>query len=241
MRRPDGYRGGSPRQVVAALDATDAVDTVRRMVPLHGPGIQRVAARPGPRISLRARLHSETSGLQHALEAKLDLLSVHLSLERYRRVVWALHGYHAAAEPRMAGLAVRLRSDVPLRRQTPVLEEDLLALGFSREHVGASPPCTELPALERLEHMAGCFYVLERVSLGGNVTARFIMPRLGLLAHHGCAYFSSGGAPSGPRWAEVMDFLDRVPAEADQDAIVESAAETFRTLRRWLAMQRALR
>jgi heme oxygenase len=213
------------------------------MIPLHGhdPGIRHTAARPGPRTSLRARLHSETSGLQQALESKLDLLSVHLSLERYRRVVWALHGYHAAAEPRMAGLAVRLRSDIPLRRLAPVLEEDLLVLGFSREHVAEGPPCTELPPLERLEHMAGCFYVLERVCLGGNVTARFIMPRLGLMAHHGCAYFSSGGAPSSPRWAEVMDFLDRVPPDADQDGIVESAAETFRTLRRWLAMQRALR
>jgi heme oxygenase len=188
----------------------------------------------GPPSRLRARLREETGELHRALDAQLALLTPELSIDRYRRVLRALHGYYAALEPRLLELARGLGETLPLVARAGLLERDLHALGVPPEQP-APARRGELPSLRAREQLAGCLYVLEGARLGGRVIAR-ALDRLGLDRGRGGAFFAGDGEPEG-RWPRVVAWLDELGADPalDQGAIVAAAADTFHTLARWLA------
>jgi heme oxygenase len=193
-------------------------------------------------IGLRSRLRTATAALHRSLETRLDLLSPHLSLERYQRLLRGFHGYYAAIEPRLVELARQTRATLAIVARTGHLEQDLLSLGVPADAIAAAPRCADLPALLDREHLAGCLYVLEGSRLGGRVIARFVEEHLGLTRLRGCCFFADEGQETTRRWTEVLSWLEGHAADAgvDQLRIVSSAAETFRSLERWLSAARAL-
>jgi heme oxygenase len=193
-------------------------------------------------LGLRSRLRTATAELHHSLEARLDLLSPQLSLERYRLLLLGFHGYYAAIEPRLVGLARETRVSLPIVARAGLLEQDLLSLGMRAEAIAAGPRCADLPTLLDREHLAGCLYVLEGSRLGGRVIARFVEEHLGLTRLRGCCFFADEGQETTRRWTEVLSWLEGHAADAgvDQLRIVSSAGETFRSLERWLSARRAL-
>lgn len=190
-----------------------------------------------PRSLLRARLRSETAPLHHALERELDLLAPDLSLERYRRVLRAFHGFHGPVEEQLArALPATPELDFALPARTALLERDLLALGASSADVAGLRRCADLPPLARVEDIAGCLYVLEGACLGGQVLARALHERLGLGPDSGTAFFVGEGAATGARWSRVLDWLEGVATDGERaSAIVASASATFGALSRWCA------
>lgn len=192
-------------------------------------------------MTLRLHLREATASLHRALEARLDLLAPDLSLERYVRVLLGLHGYYGALEPRLGTCVERCRCAFPLRSRAPLLVQDLVELGTRHEELERAPRCRSLPALEGIEQLAGCVYVLEGACLGGRVVARGLRHGLGLDAEHGCSFFSDAGKDVVPRWALVTDWLEEVGRQSSTDAIVASAAATFRTMTDWLGRRGALR
>ena len=229
-------RRGSVRAVVGRASGPldfGATDT-------HGG---RVTPSPSPQggcskqLGLRSRLRTATAEVHRSLEARLDLLSPQLSLERYQRLLLGFYGYYAAIEPRLVGLARKTRVSLPIVARAGLLEQDLLSLGVRAEAIAAGPRCADLPALLDREHLAGCLYVLEGSRLGARVIARFVEEHLGLTRLRGCSFFADEGQETSRRWTEVLRWLEGHADEAsvDQRQIVSSAAETFRSLERWLS------
>ncbi len=173
------------------------------------------------------------------LEARLDLLAPDLSVDRYRRVLRALYGYHAALEPGLMRIAAMALAAAP-RPSSPLLERDLLALGIDREEIAGVPRCAALPPLQTVEHLAGCVYVTEGAKLGGRVIARSVERRLGFTSERGCSYFSNEGKDPRPGWAAVTGWIDDLGATVDGQEVVRSATLTFETLADWLASRGAL-
>jgi heme oxygenase len=186
---------------------------------------------------LRARLRAATVELHHALEARLDLLSPHLSKERYRRLLVGLHGYYSAIEPRLVSLAKESRAPLGVLVRSGLLERDLISLGLSHATVAEGPRCQELPTLRVREHLAGCLYVLEGSRLGSKLIARAVERHLGISCRRGCSFFAGEGEPLKRRWQEVLSWIERLAAEpaVDLQKIVLSAVETFGSFERWLA------
>jgi heme oxygenase len=193
-------------------------------------------------LGLRSRLRTATAELHRALEAGIDLLSPQLSLDRYRLLLVAFHGYYVAIEPRLVGLARETRSSLPIVARAGLLEQDLLSLGMRAEAIAAAPRCADLPALRDREHLAGCLYVLEGSRLGARMIARFVEEHLGLTRLHGCSFFAEEGQETSRRWTQVLCWLEGHADDAgvDQPQIVSSAAETFRSLHCWLSASGAL-
>ena len=197
------------------------------------------------RSSIHRRLRAETAALHHALESRLDLLAPELRLDRYRAVLRTFYGYHAALEPALARVVAS--SPVPaflLRARADALARDLEALGADRQQLASIARCDELPRLTRREHLAGCLYVIEGAALGGAIIARAVECRLGLTPARGCAFFAGDADARGPRWQQVLDWLDQVAtagARCGEDEIVATACETFETLTRWTERQGVVR
>jgi heme oxygenase len=187
-------------------------------------------------VSLREKLKRETTTLHQRLEAQLGLLEDPLSLARYRQVLEAFYGFYAPIEIRLARLAAADPPlEFPLRARAGLIESDLVALGVSRRELAALPWCAELPPLSRREHLAGCLYVLEGASLGGQVVAKVLKRRLDLAKGSGASFFVGDADGTGARWLQVLRWLEGlVHVGARTEQIVASACATFLTLGRWL-------
>jgi heme oxygenase len=162
------------------------------------------------------------------------------------RVLRTFYGFYAPVEAQLARLAPAAPPlGVPLRARAALLERDLVALGTPPREMPLLPRCTVLPRLSCPEHFAGCLYVLEGASLGGQIVARAVDERLGVAGDRGAAFFVGDGAATPERWKRVLTWLDhfaRAGARAEQaEEIVASASETFNALSSWVQLQGASR
>jgi heme oxygenase len=186
-------------------------------------------------------LRGKTAALHQRLEAELGLLEPGLTMERYCRVLRALHGFYVPVE---AGLLLLTAAapplGFPLRTRSELIESDLLALGLARREIAELPRCIDLPQLSSHEDLAGCLYVLEGACLGGQVIARALRQRFGLARDSGLAFLMGDADATPARWILVLGWLDGVKrGGARTEAIVASACATFQTLARWLEQQGA--
>jgi heme oxygenase len=189
--------------------------------------------------TIHARLRSSTSEVHLELERHLALSCEDLSMIRYRRIIALFYGFY---QPMEAGLdRLRLLAPhraFPLRARTELLKRDLLALGWGERAIAEIPTCADLPDLRTAEHFAGCLYVLEGASLGGQVIIRHLRGRLEFPDHGGTAFFAGDGASTAARWKCVMKWLEHVSHSGlGAQQIVTSACETFRALANWARSQ----
>ena len=195
---------------------------------------------PPTGTSLHRELRHATGPDHRRLEAALDLQSQELSLERYRRVLAAFHGFYAPLEERFRRFGpVSPPLGFALPQRARLLELDLVALGAP----AADTCCEDLPEIATTAELAGCLYVLEGAALGGQVLARSVARRWQLTPSTGAAFFSGDGpVTTKRRWALVLDWLERVAGSgAGAGAAVAAAAATFVALERWAAAQGATR
>jgi heme oxygenase (biliverdin-IX-beta and delta-forming) len=185
------------------------------------------------RVSVRERLRQETVEHHRWIEDAVALLGPGLSRERYRRTLRMFHGFHAPLETALVTalpLAPPLR--VPFMRRSALLAQDLASLGLSPGALATLPRCRHLPATTTGDEVAGCLYVLEGASLGGQVIAREVASRLS--AGTGAAFFFGVGEGTGRRWKRILEWLDDTAALGRPDRIVGAAKDTFRCLGRWI-------
>ena len=193
-----------------------------------------VASVPG---ELMLRLRSETAEGHQRTEQLLAIMEPSLTRAGYRAKLQRLWGFWAPLEERLAAHAVALGEvglDFESRRRRGLMEEDLRVLGAAFPL--ALPSAQHLPELPSTAAALGALYVLEGATLGGQFISKRLGPSLDLSPEHGLAFFSSGGAPVGPRWNDFKRALaEHTQTRGQEDATVASAQETFRRLALWLA------
>ena len=160
--------------------------------------------RTPPASPLHHALRAATGVLHRRLEQRLDLMGLvgpALSLSRYQAVLRTFYGYYLPVEAAVAELMQDgLERGLAFEPQAALLARDLAALGLDAGAVVALPRCGELPRLAAREDVAGCLYVLEGASLGGQVIAREVCQRLGLTPGAGASFFAGRGASTAERW-----------------------------------------
>jgi heme oxygenase len=212
-------------------------------MPMSSPGhfgSNRAGRRDGASL-LHQQLKRETAGLHKRLEAQLGLFEADFTIHRYVHVLQVFYGFYAPVEASLARLAAASPGlGFPLRARAKLIEGDLLALGLSRHDLVELPRCTRLPRLSCLEDLAGCLYVLEGASLGGQVIAPTLSQRLGVAKDSGASFFVGDSEATSARWILVLNWLDGlVRAGARSEEITASACATFLTLARWVEQQGA--
>jgi heme oxygenase len=196
----------------------------------------------GTHSPLRQQLRRDTAGLHQCLETQLGLLEPQLSILRYRHVLEDFYGFYAPVEVCLARLAAGASLAFPLRARSTLIEKDLRALGLSPREIVELPRCAALPELYCSENLAGCLYVLEGASLGGQMIAPLLHRRLGITRESGAAFFVGDAEGTSTRWAVVLGWLDGlVDAGARSESIVASARACFLTLSCWVQQQGASR
>jgi heme oxygenase len=166
----------------------------------------------------------------------VDLPSRLRSREAYADLLARMFGFYDPLEAALGSREFR-GIDLAARLKAPLLRADLLALGYSPDAVRAVPRCAVLPALTGLAELAGCLYVLEGATLGGQYVRREVARAFGLGPGSGCSFFSGYGERTGRMWTgfchALIAYADEHPAEAGR--IVATAAETFTRFGEWVA------
>ncbi|HEY2365066.1 MAG TPA: biliverdin-producing heme oxygenase [Polyangiaceae bacterium] len=174
-----------------------------------------------------------TAAPHRRLEAQLGLLDTNLDARRYRRVLELLYGFYVPVERGLQAFEAAV--PFPLRARATQLEEDLAALGLGRAELAALPLCGDAPRLSRVEELAGCLYVLEGASLGGQAAAPVLRRRLGVTKGAGASFFVGDEERTAARWVVVVEWLEATErAGAPAGAIVAAACATFEALARWV-------
>lgn len=191
--------------------------------------------------SILGDLKHQTVKMHTALEARVDILSPALTLERYKFLLERFYGFYAPVEDRIAALKgyEALNLDPAPRRKIFRIFSDLEKLGLTCQQIEALPVCTDLPDLSTLAQVLGCMYVLEGATLGGQIIRRELRNRPEFLKKDYFGFYNSYGNEVGPRWREFCAGLDRYaldnPAVETRQAIIEAATRTFQKLDNWLA------
>ena len=175
-----------------------------------------------------ARLKRETQALHEATEARMPVLDPALDRAAYARLLAQMYALVAPLETRLLALELPASLALEDRLKTPALRHDLAALG-------AAVPTERADWLPGdVAEGLGTLYVLEGGTLGGQLIARHLGPRLGLDAGAGLAYFSGYGPQTGPMWKRFGEAMTREVAPEQGTAVVEGARQTFRAFGRAL-------
>lgn len=165
----------------------------------------------------------------------MRILDADATLTDYRCYLAAMLGFHAPLEAAFAGhdglRAVGFAAAA--RRKSPLLEDDLRALG---DDPGVLPHCTALPAATSLPRALGVAYVLEGSTLGGRYILAKLPPSLAHLRGRATAFLAGYGPETGDRWRGFAAIVARALVRPDdvREAVV-GAREAFERLIGWLA------
>lgn len=185
--------------------------------------------------TLRLRLKRETAAVHRRLEEQVGLLAPDLDTRRYRHVLEMFYGFYVPVETDLTRLAAASPPlGFSLRSRAGLIARDLLALGLQPAEVAELPRCADVPRLSCLEDLAGCLYVLEGASLGGQVLTPLLHRRLGIAKGSGASFFAGDGSRTHERWAVVLAWLAQLPsAGASTPNVVAAAQATFEAFTRW--------
>lgn len=190
-----------------------------------------------PIVPILARLKKETRTHHERVEAALDLPSRIASFRAYESLLACLYGLYRPLETSLTAASRRTGPafDWSPRWKTPLLVADLHSLGWSGDRIAALPLCTKLPRLDTTAQAAGCAYVLEGATLGGQII-RGEVARALPLHDAGVQFFTGYGEQTRAQWlafgTALNEFVQQHPDSADE--VVRSAEETFVCFEHWL-------
>ncbi len=197
-------------------------------------GPERGRSRGGDQGHILAVLRERTRAEHQAIELTLGLMGETLSGQRYRRTLERFYGFWRPLEARLReipGLDA-LGLDLAERAKTPLLAEDLVALGVAVP-TGARL-CGDLPPIGGAAAALGCLYVIEGASLGGQVISKHLRSRLDITSETGGRFFHGYGERTGAMWRAFGASVSALAVTAEAQAeMVDAAIATFRLLRLW--------
>lgn len=182
------------------------------------------------------RLRAETSRNHGVIESLMPVLDPNISLIAYGQLLHRLLGYYAPLED-------LLRAEIEIywpdqeylcieRAKVPLLERDLQAI---EKELALTERCLDLPRLNTPAQVLGCLYVIEGATLGGQIIRKHLLANLGIGPESGAAFFNGYGNNTAIQWQSFRSFLINNAESMNQDnEIVVSANETFKTLSLWL-------
>lgn len=191
---------------------------------------------PKIQVSVSELLKQETAA-QHLLTEQLllpRLLSVRSSQD-YAGLLQLFYGFFAPLQARVtAFLTPADLPDLPQRRTSQWIRDDLAALGFPSLHTSV---CRQLPPITSPPHAWGALYVMEGSTLGGKMIRNMLLDQGGsAISPAHTRYFTGYGAETGSRWKTFLEALNQQQEQAQ--TIIMAAQTTFLSFKDWIQLNK---
>jgi heme oxygenase len=183
-------------------------------------------------MPLMLRLRTATEAHHRAIESSIGLAA---SEDAHRRTIAAFYGFVCPWEQELGRLQCEPIQTLTLNRsKTPRLATDLQSFGLSTYEIALLPICLDLPDLSTCSNALGSLYVLEGATLGGQIISRHCERVLGLSGGVGYTYFQGYQGETGAMWRAFGQIVEEHSSDYADDAIIQSACDTFLKLHAWL-------
>lgn len=186
------------------------------------------------------RLKSETAHYHRQVEQNpyaKAIMDKTITMDQYIAYLKKFYGFLKPLEDQAVKLPFWEKTglDIAVRGKANLLEQDLMDLGLSREHIEQIPLCDQLPDISTSAGLFGYLYVIEGSTNGGQIMTKRLSQFLPIDADHGLQYFNAYGTETRTRWSEFMQMLQKsINTQQDHDIMVDTASETFRLLDHWI-------
>lgn len=197
---------------------------------------------PASASPLLHALRAGTAKHHSDLERRLPFFSEAFDLTSFISLTQAYYGFYIGLEEALQNSCqIPVNFDLPSRLKSPLLHQDLVALGVSKNSIYTLPFCECIPTINSQGAFLGVMYVLEGATLGGQIIARRISERFHLDASTGTAFFNAYGADTGRRWQQFLYYLNHCSVPRDDFGLAVNAAKaTFRSFEAWLETKEVL-
>jgi heme oxygenase (biliverdin-IX-beta and delta-forming) len=183
-------------------------------------------------LAVPAREHLRAATAQHhaRIERVMNLDTI-VRHERYRHLLSRMLAFYRPMERALALIAWDdLDPNPGEQRRSPLLIQDLLAIGVSRQHIARIPDAA-IPEFGGRAGALGCCYVLEGATLGGQIIAKQLKTALDLDRTSGAAFFNGYGRATGAMWRAFCAMLNaEIRDISSSKAAAAAACATFEHL-----------
>ncbi len=179
-------------------------------------------------------LKAQTKTAHDELEASIDLLSPGFSKSDYVELLKKFYGIYSVVERELR--KTKIAEHYSDRFKTPLLKQDLLALGLSESDIQKIPQIRINLPLENLNFFLGMLYVLEGSSLGALILTKHFHTRFDLNSLNGLAFFTGYAEKTLMMWKGWREFSEKFADEnhLSHEEIIKTAQDTFSILKKWL-------
>lgn len=190
--------------------------------------------------NILTRLREETAEMHVRMEENRyaeAIMKQSLTMEGYKEYLEKFYGFIKPVERIISNRynSNILGFDAAGRGKAKLLEEDLLALGVTREELTGMTTCERLPDVSSIPGLVGYLYVMEGSTLGGLVITKQLKKFLPINEESNGRYFYSYGQEVRPKWNEFREWVLELQLTPEQNEMITSAAkETFDLLYRWV-------
>lgn len=189
------------------------------------------------RFVLRRETRAEHGDLdRHPVFA--SLLDGTMSLEGYRNLMLAFHGFYLSVEEPLQQACARHGLDLMgfvYEPRAAILAGDLEAIGADAALVKRKPPAERKIHMDAVEALAGALYVFEGSLLGASMMCASTDALLERTGSKGNAYWKWCREAGSRRWAMTCQLIEKL-ATTDQakGRMVDGAQSAFRSFSDWL-------
>lgn len=162
-----------------------------------------------------------------------------ISKEGYIRLLGKFYGFYVVCEEKIQDSIYWQQQNfaIEARKKIPLLEQDLVCFGYTRNQIKSLEVCTDIPTLDHIAQFLGFLYVVEGSTLGGQVLSRQLQKKFTFTSHKGACYFNSYGKENlKEMWmafrAVLLKYVKENPAQEKE--IIYTAQMTFDKLTAWL-------
>ncbi|WP_443947155.1 biliverdin-producing heme oxygenase [Pedobacter sp. AW1-32] len=181
-------------------------------------------------------LRTETAGQHQSLENLMfvnQIMNKTLSTDEYKKLLTVNYIIHKELEGKLIKMldpGVALALDMKSRVKISHLEEDLHYWEIDAKALPQLNFDLFVPGQSTAE-ILGALYVLEGATLGGNVIKKHLLENPNFDGKEaGLNYYGVYGAEIGAKWKTFVSVLNSNVTEADYQACIHSANETFNNL-----------
>lgn len=187
------------------------------------------------------QLRQATAASHERLEATVNIHSRLVDQSAYVELLQKFLGFYQPLEATLESIPgwQQWNINLPSRRKSQWLEQDLVTLGYRSEQIISLPRCKDLPEISTLAQGFGCAYVLEGSTLGSRHISQML--RNSQIPPEARRFFSGHGDQIIPLWksfcTELEAFHQQHPDHTDP--LLHAADQTFACLERWMAIPRS--
>lgn len=182
---------------------------------------------PKPMALLKSSTHDLHRRLDRA-SCMTRLMAADLSLQGYVEILKKLHNLYAAIEPALQTAEHHWGRSVEWQMKTDLLENDLLALGElpigKSRHMHADQEfLTRL--ISSNAGLAGCLYVLEGSTLGGQMIAKRLRSTMGSQVMNALSFFDGYGVDTPSLWGANCARISAVLSDNEKIFVACTSAQ----------------